>query len=363
MKVAIRVDSAVMLGSGHVMRCLTLAERLRKSGADVVFICRDYPGHMMQLIKDKGFMIHVLPMNYYSMPDSVEDFIVNLKNNWNEDLASTQEILRQYGRLDWVVVDHYALDEKWEKGIRENAKKICVIDDLANRRHDCDILLDQNFHTDMGQRYNGLLPAHCKELLGPKYLLLREEFFEAQFQRPSRDGYVQNVLVFFGGSDPTNETQKTVCAIKQLDRPDIHFDVVVGNGYLYKKETQELCETLSNVEFYCQVNYMAKLMLKSDLAIGAGGSATWERCFLGLPALIIVLADNQRQGIEELSPYGAFINLGWHDDIDSQKLCEHLKSAISRPDLLKEMSLKAKKLVGIADAEYKDGIIVEFWRK
>lgn len=359
-KIAIRVDSATMIGSGHVMRCLTLAERLRKHDVEVIFICRNLPGNIIQLVRDKLFTVHVFSIYGSSQSNSVDEFLIGLKQDSANDWQLTCDILVKYGPFDWVVVDHYALDEKWESAIRPHTRSIWVIDDLADRPHNCDVLLDQNYHADMKTRYNELVPPSCKQLLGPKYLLLREEFFHAQYNRRHRDGRLHRVLVFFGGGDHTNETGKTLHAIRQLNQPNIHFDIVVGKSNVHLSEVKTLCDLMTNVHFHCQIDYMAQLMNEADLAIGAGGSTTWERCFLGLPALIVILAENQRQGIEKLESSGAFINLGWYSNIDSNKLCESIKHIIHRPDLLRAMNVNALELVGVRNKEYRDELVTEF---
>ncbi len=359
MKIAVRVDSATMMGSGHVMRCLTLAERLRRAGAEVVFICRDLIGNLAREIDERGFKVHIILPDSYPQTNTVDDFLNALKLQLDLDLESTCSVLACYDKFDWIVVDHYALDERWESGVRGFTKKIFVIDDLANRVHDCDLLLDQNYYDNLADRYEGLIPQHCNVLLGPEYLLLRDEFLALLKKAYIRNGQVKRVLVFFGGSDPTLETEKTIEAIKKLNRIDIFFDIVVGNSNLHKDKIYKLCDELPNTQFYCQITNMAELMNKADLAIGAGGSTTWERCFLGLPALITILADNQRHGIEQLAAVGAVINLGYHSNITRDLIMGEIKDILSKPEKLKSMSTKGKDLVGVNKRIDEEDIIIK----
>ncbi|PWW08346.1 UDP-2,4-diacetamido-2,4,6-trideoxy-beta-L-altropyranose hydrolase [Paenibacillus cellulosilyticus] len=345
------------------MRCLTLAERLRKTGAEVSFICRELPGHLASLAAAHGYDVHMLPFIKSPEASSVEGFVEALQRDKMQDLVYTQELLRQFNTIDWLVVDHYALDEEWEKGIRPYAERVFVIDDMANRHHDCDALLDQNFHADMDSRYDGLVPDPCIRLLGPRYLLLREEFRNPLFGRRARDGTIHRVLVFFGGSDPTNETIKTLDAIEMLNRQDIAYDVVVGQGNANKDQIEVRCANMPGVNYYYQVDYMAELMEKADFAIGAGGATTWERCYLGLPAMVIALAENQREGVEELAPYGAFMNLGWHGDISSAELGAHMDYVYNHPELVKEMGMKARRLVQTDGTAAIKDIEAVFYRK
>ncbi len=344
MKIAIRADSGVVMGTGHVMRCLTLAEMLRTFGAEVHFIHRRLDGDLTNIIKAHGFDVHKLAEYAEYSSGSIKEVLKRMNENFVEDAEETIRILDRYGPFDWAIVDHYAFDIKWEKNISAYAKRIFVIDDMANRPHGCDVLLDQNFHFDMNSRYDGLLPEGCIKLLGPKYMLFRPEFRNIDI-RKTRNGTICNLLVFFGGSDSTNETTKTLKALEQIKRTDLNIDVVVGGSNPHYLEVEQMCERVQGAVFHRQIDYMAELMNKADLAIGAGGSTTWERCLLGLPAIIIVLAENQKKGIEELEKHGAFINLGWYSSVNEETIGAYLRDLFDHPLRIVEMSNQAFKLV------------------
>ena len=299
------------------MRCLTLADALREKGAEVTFVCREHHGHLFELIESSGHQLLRLPL----VTSSIEGRLAHaywLDASQEEDARQTAEALKTIGRADWLIIDHYALDVEWETAMRSCAKRIMVIDDLADRVHDCDVLLDQNLHlADMETRYERLVPARCKKLLGPKYALLRPEFREARSKLKMRDGSVKRIFVFFGGSDVTNETAKALRAIQQLGRPDLAVDVVIGSANPHQEEITGLCAQLPHAALHRQVNNMAELMSKADLAIGAGGSTTWERCAMGLPTLVITLAKNQRSVAFELSRQGLIRWLGDNDEVDT----------------------------------------------
>lgn len=295
-KILIRTDSSVQIGTGHIMRCLTLADELRGHGAEAVFVCREFDGNLCGYIEEKGYIVHRLPVSN-EREHNIEG---NLKHaawlgvDWQTDAGQIEEIIKDLDTPpDWLVVDHYALDEKWEGYLRPYCKKIMVIDDLADRAHDCDLLLNQNFYENLESRYNGLVPPSCKKLFGPKYALLRPEFREARKNLRKRDGHVRRIMIFFGGSDPSNETAKALEAIRMLNKTDIAVDVVVGSANPNKDKINELCTAMTNVIYHCQVSNMAQLMVDADLFIGGGGSTTWERCCLGLPGLIMSTARNQ----------------------------------------------------------------------
>ena len=179
MRVVFRADASVTIGTGHVMRCLTLAEALRKAGAEVAFVCRELDGNLAGLIEARGFDVHVLPPL-----EPPTDPLTWTAAHWHEDAAQTASFLKT--RADWLVVDHFALEHRWEKEMREHANRLMVIDDLADRVHDCDLLLDQNYLQEPA-RYDTLVPAHCRKLLGPAYALLRDEFRRAREAWPRED--------------------------------------------------------------------------------------------------------------------------------------------------------------------------------
>lgn len=359
MKIIFRVDSSYKMGSGHLMRCLTLADGLRERGCRVSFLCRELPGNMIEYVKTRGYKVHRLPYLEGENPEVSADLAHSdwLGVDWRTDAVETKSIIEKDGCTDWLIVDHYALDRRWEEQMRPFAKRIMVIDDLADRPHDCDLLLDQNLYTEFEKRYDSLVPVNCKKLLGPKYALLRPEFLEARKKLSGRNGVVKRILVFFGGVDPTNETLKTLEAIHLLNRPDIAIDVVVGAANPSKDRIREICSTMSNAHYHCQVDNMAQLMVNADLAIGAGGSTTWERCFMGLPTITIIIADNQAETTKAVAATGAIWNLVWHEDVRAADLAEAIETALNNPAILRQMELKAMSLMGGLSHEHENAVV------
>lgn len=343
MKILFRVDAATFIGTGHVMRCLTLAGEFRKRGAEVEFLCREYPGHLCDYIERMGYHVYMLPYPYSSVAPAFASSLESLRMPLQLDMEQTKRLFaEQRLSVDMLVVDHYLLDIRWESEIRKYARKIMVIDDLADRPHDCDYLLDQNFYYDMQTRYEKLVPKQCKTFLGPEYALLRPEFRQARKAQTKRS--VNRVFVFYSGTDPTNETEKTLEAIERLNQAHIQFDVVVGAGNPRKKRIKQWCERLPNTTYYCQVENMAELMSKADLALGAGGATTWERCYIGLPSIIIMIANNQRQSSITLEKKGVLKNLGWYEDVTAIDIEQAIQEMIFNPDQLCEMSEKGLSL-------------------
>lgn len=213
-----------------------------------------------------------------------------------------------------------------------------VIDDLANRQHDCDLLLDQNYYSNLEQRYNGLVPEHCITLLGPTYVLLRPEFIEARKRLRTRNGNVRRILVFMGGSDPQNHTQKVIESIKILCNPNIEVDILVGTANPKLNIIKCLCDELPNISFHCQVPNMSELIQNADIGIGAGGASMWERCCLGLPTITVVFAANQERTTEDVAAIGAINYLGWADNLEPEDYAYSIAFMIDNPEAVKQMS-------------------------
>lgn len=332
-RVVIRVDSSEVIGSGHLMRCLTLAERMRSDGKQVHFICRNLVGNLSQLITAKGFILHMLPAHRSDI--SLAGYAAWLTVPKETDAEETIEIVQTIQPVDRLVVDSYALDIDWEQKIRPFVREVFVIDDLANRRHDCDLLLDQNFYQKMEQRYEGLVPSSCKLLLGPQHILLREEFYVAREHLRERDGCLRRILVFYGGSDATQETEKAIRALVHLRLQSVAVDVVVGGGNARREQIASLCGLHDFLHYYFQVDHMAELMANADLCLGAGGTATWERCFLGLPAIVTAVADNQIEICEACSESRLIYYLGRWDEVTEEDIVEAVRRHAAKSFLRK----------------------------
>lgn len=331
-KVVFRVDSSSQIGLGHVMRCLTLAGQLKKA-ADITFICRDLAGNIASVVQDNGFDVYLLNGKDKGRLSGYEQL---LGVGAAFDAQETAELLRSKFAmpLDCLVVDQYALGASWEKELRPYAQKVMAIDDLANREHDCDILLDQN--CAIKARYEKLVPRECQLFLGTRFFLLREEFYAAREALKQRDGSIKNIFVFFGGGDAGQDTMKALKAIKRLKRTDIKINVVVGAGNINKDNMRLFCQK-AGMEFYCQINCITRLMNEADLAIGAGGTTSWERCFLGLPSLVVSIAENQTGGCEALHQAGCIDYLGENKDVTEETILLALQKYLAEPDKLKTM--------------------------
>jgi UDP-2,4-diacetamido-2,4,6-trideoxy-beta-L-altropyranose hydrolase len=335
LNIVFRVDASSVMGTGHLMRCLTLAAKLRESGAYTHFVCRQIPEQLHGLLLEKGHEVSLLSKLDNNQSDSNLLHADWLDVSQQFDAKETIEAISGQN-WDWLVVDHYGLDYRWETGLRQAVDKILVIDDLADRKHDCDALLDQNLYSDMDSRYTSKVPEFCKLLLGPGYALLRNEFIYARKEVSLSTIDVKRILVFFGGVDLDNYTSMAIAALASLNMQDVRVDVVIGSSHPQKCNILEQCQ---NNSFNChvQTNKMAELMSAADLAIGAGGSATWERCCLGLPTIAWSIARNQQKLVEDAALSGLIYSL------DTRKLTvdfltRHLQALIENHQLRQMLS-------------------------
>jgi UDP-2,4-diacetamido-2,4,6-trideoxy-beta-L-altropyranose hydrolase len=338
-QVAIRVDASGEIGTGHFMRCLALADGLKARGARVRFLSRHAPSHLREMATGRGHELALLDGR--AEPDAADRLAHSawLGTGLRADARDAAQALSGE-TWDWIVVDHYALDARWESALRGAARRILAIDDIADRTHDCDLLLDQNIHPDAERRYAGRTPEHCRRLLGPRYALLREEFARLRAGTAARDGRVRRVLVFFGGVDAGGHTRVAIEALAGLGGRKLQIDVVVGAQNAHRREIETRCAALG---FACHVQTarMSELMSAADLALGAGGSASWERCCLGLPTLTLAVADNQKELVED----AALAGLLCAPALDQAPLADHLRGLLDNPLLLRAMSLNGMQAV------------------
>ncbi|MFW0755451.1 UDP-2,4-diacetamido-2,4,6-trideoxy-beta-L-altropyranose hydrolase [Pseudomonas sp. H11T01] len=326
-KVAFRVDASLQMGTGHVMRCLTLADALTFQGSECQFICREHPGNLIEHIRSKGFQVHVLPLS-----DSLEANLIAvnvpttelqlahatwLGSTQEKDAAECTAILSEL-IPDWLIVDHYALDARWETALKPHYRKLMVIDDLADRTHQCNLLLDQTFGRD-AEDYAPWLPDACTLLCGSQYSLLRPEFaaLRAYSLERRKKPQLKHLLITMGGVDQLNATGQLLQALKSTELPaNCQITVVMGTTAPWLAEVRQLAEQMPwPTTVRVGISDMAQLMADSDLAIGAAGATSWERCCLGLPTALVVLADNQKMAAEILDKAQAVITLSLGKDL------------------------------------------------
>ncbi|MDR6236063.1 UDP-2,4-diacetamido-2,4,6-trideoxy-beta-L-altropyranose hydrolase [Pseudomonas psychrotolerans] len=300
MRILVRVDASPVLGSGHLLRCLALARALQAQGAQLTFVCRLAEPTWWALIPDTYEVLALPPLR---VPPRCPEQRLDAE----EDAAAVQALLGER-RFDWCLVDHYGLAADWHLKMRCHAERMLVVDDLANRPLDCDLLLDQGDHPEPAARYAPLLRRAAVQLFGPRHALLRDEFRLVRQGLAPRSGRLDRVLVFFTGGDDQGQTLLALQALATW-RPELVVDVVIGAGHLDRLALQALCER-HGWQLHEQIDYMARLLAATDLAIGAAGASSWERCALGVPALLVILAENQRELAASLERRQAAVILG-----------------------------------------------------
>ena len=348
MLVVFRTDASVQIGTGHVMRCLTLAEELRKQGHNCRFICRDHRGHLGELIAGKGFPVNLLLTTVEDSLDYSRGYGTAhsewLGVPWQLDVAQTLSLLESLP-VDWLVVDHYALDAHWERQVCTVVGRIIAIDDLADREHHVDLLLDQNLGRSAND-YNELVPDHCIRLIGPGYALLRPEFSEFRERSLRRRGETKlsRILVSMGGMDTPNATTAVLKALEASDLPStLDFDVVMGSTAPWLDEVRHLSErSRFGIRVSTNVQNMAERMCLADLSIGAAGSTSWERCVLGLASIAVSQAHNQSAILQALAVAGAAERLGF--SFEDWELSGIVNSFLQDPEKLSTMAANASRV-------------------
>jgi len=279
-RAAFRCDAGAALGGGHLMRCLTLAQALSARGWGIEFLCRDLPGAGLDRVTAAGFGLHRI----------------------SDERPETVRACLEAGLPGWLIVDHYGLDAAFEGDACPPGWRVMAIDDLADRDHDCALLLDQT-PGRAGGDYDGKLPGDCLRLIGPDYALLRPAFAVGRPVLPEA-GPLRRVLVAMGAADPENATGAVLDAL--AGRSDLRVTVVLGSGAPHLVSVAGQMEARGRAgQLLVQHADMAGLMARQDLAIGAGGMTGLERAAMGLPALIVTLADNQLLAASALHASGA----------------------------------------------------------
>ena len=356
MRVSFRTDASLQIGTGHVLRCLTLADALAAEGADCEFLCREHDGHLIEFIRRKGYVTHPLPIpTEASSPALCADIdrpAAELAHgNWlgatqAQDAEVCSPILA-IQQPDWLIVDHYALDAEWEHAVAPHCRKLMVIDDLADRPHACDLLLDQTLGREAID-YQPRVPTACHLLCGSQYALLRPEF--AALRRRSLKRRAQPVfrelLITMGGIDKANVTGQVLRALRLCPLPaDCRIAAVMGAKAPWLDDVRENAQDLPwPTRVLVGISNMAELMADSDIAIGSAGTTSWELCCLGVPMILFMLADNQRKIARALERAGA-ASLPRRDRGATPFLKELLVPLSNDPSRLHRMSESAANVV------------------
>lgn len=350
MHCAIRVDSSKRIGSGHLVRCITLAKTLRSYGIRVDFIVRENDGNINSRIMENGFNYFVIGQksNEKCIVEDA-DYAAWLGVSESDDAISTIKVIAQK-KYDWLVVDHYSLSIVWEKKVQPYVKHLLVIDDLSNRRHSCDLLLDQNIVADE-EKYKRLTTDRHVDtpmLLGPRFALLDSRYVAA---RADIDRYCEDrrllktATVFFGGYDGSNVLGKTLHAFMTDPLRSVELDVVLGPEHPCKDEIESLACKRGNTTLYERVESLSELLVKSSFAVGGGGTTVWERMCLFVPSVVISIAKNQIPVCKRLGADGYISYIGHYEEATKSSIGRGVKQLLSDKTRIKDMALRGAELV------------------
>jgi len=340
------VDASTEIGSGHIFRCLTLSRELKTFFSKIILLTSDESKPIIENIKLNDIQtIHIPSFKNLKLDDYTHEF------------DEIKKILLDYSEdRNFLLIDHYDIDSNFELMLKNLFLKIFVIDDLANRKHNCDMLIDHGYYKDLGNRYNKFVSKDTTKLLGPKYMIIRPEFRKVNKKNFKENHSFKKILITFGSVDVTNECEKALDALCSLTEKKFEINAIAGSynknfSYLFKKY-----EKYDNINIVQHVKDIEILMSNSDLCIGAGGTTNLERCCVGVPSIVTIVADNQKEGISFLSESGHVINLGLAKDVTTKTYLNTLKNLDSK--LLSQMSQNNQKLVdGLGCNRIKEEII------
>jgi UDP-2,4-diacetamido-2,4,6-trideoxy-beta-L-altropyranose hydrolase len=323
MKIVFRCDASYLIGTGHVSRCLQLATKLQTRGHQVIFLSKILPEHYQSILRLQNII-------YKELPDDSER--LTHQNNVIEWLKAE--------KVNFLVIDHYEIDATWERAVRIDNLKIVVIDDIFNRLHDCDYLIDPNIINDENP-YLHLTPPGVKFLLGPQFALISEKFKRSSRRRCVAPRW--RILIFFGGSDPTQAILKYHQAWEELSqRHDLH--VICGAANVSASEVKKLLEP-NGIRVDLQLPDLAAVINDSDLFIGAGGSISWERCCSGLTGLALSVASNQESLASSLDRAMVHWYLGRVEEVTSDDILQKFRSLEENSETIQIYSENASALI------------------
>lgn len=339
MKAIFRCDSGKLIGSGHLSRCILLAKFLERYGYNVEFISRNHKGNFNHIILNNNFKLNQLELKKINLHDKNNSYKSWLGASVEEDVNDTIEIIK-YANPSLLIVDHYAVDEEWEKQVKKYTKKILVIDDLANRKHFCDILIDNNYLENFQERYDGLTNKKCIRLLGPSYTFINPSYFKFKKNNLNFKKNVQKILIYMGGGDVDNITIRLINYFINSNY-NLEITVVSSEPQTIKKKIHK--NTKNNIDILSYQKDLSVLFSNSDLIIGGGGVTTWERLFLSVPSIVISVADNQVAACKYLEKQ-KFINYFGHvSEFNNKNFKIFFEKVLF--DLHKSKNLKTKNLI------------------
>lgn len=324
----VRADAGTQIGTGHVMRCLALAHAWQDAGGYAIFVTAIAAPALEARLQSEGMQVLHLSCKLGSV----------------EDAKATAALARQIG-ASWAMVDGYHFGAEYQQIIKDADLRLLLIDDYGQADRYCvDIVLNQNIYAHEGL-YAKREP-YTQLLLGTRYVLLRREFWQWQGWKREIPPVVRKILVTLGGGDPDNVTLKVIQALQQLKLEGLEALIVVGGSNPYYEQLQSAAEASRfPIRLERNVTNMPELMAGADVAIAAGGTTSWELAFMGLPSLVLILAENQRAIAEQLGEMGMAVNLGWHEDVAAVEIERAIAQLLAAAQTRSEMTQRSQELV------------------
>ena len=371
MIIAFRVDSSDIIGTGHVYRCLNLAHQY-KDNHTIYFICKNHPYHLISKIEEtyQVFQIKLEKNNNITL-----DMNTWLGENEIQDAEKIIYIIQENQlQIDWLIIDHYAINETWENKVSPYVKNICVIDDFTNRKHNCNILINQQITHEEGIiKYKDIINPNCTIYCGNNYLLLHPKYFKyCSIEKKDEKYFLERINIFMGGADTYNITEKIIDVCykfnqEQKQENKIIFDVIIGKSNKYYKQIQEKInklnytstkndnenKNLTYFNLYYNLEFIGDLFEKANLCIGAPGCTSYERCLMKVPSLCICIAENQKTVLDKFIESNTIKYLGTIEDNYLDKLVYYLDYFKKNNTELKIMSLNCQKLIDIKENQIK----------
>lgn len=328
MRIALRTDASRRIGTGHLRRCISLAQALKEEGAQLLFVCRPHDD-VSQLVADARLPHAWLPAPAgYSPSAGDPPHAAWAGSTSTQDADETIAALRDF-HPDWVLVDHYAVHARWHERVATALGcRIAVIDDLADRSSAAGLLVDQNLDPDHTRKYAGRLRPVTRLLGGPRYALLAPQYRDAPRYRFRRQ--VTSIGIFMGGADPLDFSSRALLACRQVAGFQGEIELVSSSRNLHLDRHLELARQWSGTRVLCDQPELSGFFARHDLQIGSGGVAAWERCCLGAPTLAIQIAENQRAVLPQLAALGAIEWLA-ADDPDERTLGTAVQALVQSP--------------------------------
>ena len=327
-KLVFRVDAGNDIGTGHLMRCLALAQKWQDTGGKAVFITTCRNENLLRRLRVEGFSVRLLPG---ANPGT--------ENDWNK----TREVIADYD-TGWLVLDGYHFNEVYQQNIKDAGYKLLAIDDMAQLEHYyADVILNQNLHA--GQSCYCCQPD-TRLLLGSEYVLLRREFLAYENKKRETVETAKKILVTMGGADARNYTSETIRALQKMDIPQLEAVVVIGANNPHKDTVEAIAkESPVPVNIIRNADNMPQFMAQTDIAVCSAGATVWELAFMGVPSVIAATTPVEEYLIEGLREYGLFTSLNWVNGFSESELINTLSKLITDKEARRNMSELGRNLV------------------